>query len=162
MARTRRGPTPTCAQDDLRQRARPDHEPVGDRLPDRRAAVPGEDLMTGAGWAQLGVVVALLALSTPLLGRYMAKVYGGGSAPGDRVFGPVERLIYRVVGVDEDAEQRWTTYALSLLAFSFVSGVILYAQLRLQGHVPFNPDRQRAVPPALSPNTAVRFLTNTN
>ena len=118
--------------------------------------------MTGAGWAQLGVVVALLALSTPLLGRYMAKVYGGGSAPGDRVFGPVERLIYRVVGVDEDAEQRWTTYALSLLAFSFVSVVVLYGFLRLQGHLPLNPDAQVAMRPDLAFSTAVSFLTNTN
>ena len=64
---------------------------------------------------------------------YMAKVYGGGPAPGDRIFHPIERLIYRLCGVDEKSEQRWPTYAISLLAFSFVSVLILYAQLRLQG-----------------------------
>ena len=72
-------------------------------------------------------MIVLLAISTPLLGRYMAKVYGGGKAPGDRVFGPVERVIYRVCGVNPDSEQRWTTYAISLLAFSFVSVLVLYA-----------------------------------
>src|SRR5581483_3999032 len=74
----------------------------------------------------------------------------------------VERLIYRAAKVDPDSEQRWTTYALSLLAFSLVSVLILYAQLRLQGHLPLNPDGQKAVKPSLSFNTAVSFLTNTN
>ena len=118
--------------------------------------------MTAAAWAQLLVLIALLAISTPLLGNYMAKVYGGKRAPGDRVFRPVERVIYRVCGVDPDSEQRWQTYAISLLAFSFASVLILYAQLRLQGHLPFNPDSQASVKPTLSFNTAVSFLTNTN
>ena len=118
--------------------------------------------MTFSGWAQLAFIIVLLAISTPLLGRYMAKVYGGGKAPGDRVFGPVERFIYRVCGVNPDSEQRWTVYAISLLAFSFVSLLILYAQLRLQGHLPGNPDGMKSVPAALSFNTAVSFLTNTN
>jgi len=118
--------------------------------------------MTAAAWTQVLVLLGLLAISTPLLGSYMAKVYGGGRAPGDRVFRPVERAIYRVCGVDEEGEQRWQTYALSLLAFSFASVVVLYAQLRLQGHLPLNPDNQVGVKPILSFNTAVSFLTNTN
>ena len=77
--------------------------------------------MTAAAWAQLLFLIALLAISTPLLGRYLAKVFGGGKAPGDRIFGPVERVIYRAGGIDPDREQRWTVYALSLLAFSLVS-----------------------------------------
>src|SRR5262249_7035226 len=93
---------------------------------------------------------------------YMAKVYGGGKAPGDRFFRPIERAIYRVCGVDETSEQRWQTYAISLLAFSFASVVILYLQLRLQGHLPLNPDNFSDVKPMLSFNTAVSFLTNTN
>ena len=92
--------------------------------------------MTAAGWTQLAFVVALLAISTPLLGTYMAKVYGSKRAPGDRVFLPVERAIYRMCGVDPGSEQRWQTYALSLLAFSFASVVVLYAQIRLQEHLP--------------------------
>ncbi len=78
------------------------------------------------------------------------------------MFHPVERVIYRVCGVDERGEQRWTTYAYSLLAFSLVSLLVLYAQLRLQEHLPFNPDHQKGVGPALSFNTSVSFLTNTN
>src|SRR6266576_1260533 len=118
--------------------------------------------MSGAAWAELIVLVALLALSTPLLGIYMAKVYGGGTAPGDRIFHPIERLIYRVCGVDESSEQRWPTYAISLLAFSFASVLILYAQLRLQNHLPLNPDHQKGVGTFLSFNTSISFLTNTN
>jgi K+-transporting ATPase ATPase A chain len=118
--------------------------------------------MSGAAWLQLIALLVLLAISTPILGSYLAKVYGGGKAPGDRFFGPIERVIYRVCGVDPETEQRWTTYALSLLAFSLASVVILYAQLRLQGHLPFNPDHQKGVGAVLSFNTAVSFLTNTN
>jgi potassium-transporting ATPase potassium-binding subunit len=123
--------------------------------------------MSGAAWLQLIALLVLLAISTPLLGSYMAKVYGATAdghdkAPGDRLFHPIERLIYRVCGVNEKSEQRWTTYATSLLAFSFASVVILYAQLRLQGHLPLNPDHMKDVGPALSLNTSVSFLTNTN
>ena len=118
--------------------------------------------MSTAAWLQLLLLIALLAISTPLLGAYLAKVYGGGHAPGDRVFGPIERLVYRLCGVDETKEQRWPTYAISLLAFSFVSVLILYAQLRLQNHLPMNPDGHNGVGAFLSFNTAVSFLTNTN
>lgn len=121
--------------------------------------------MSAAGFAQLGVLVLLLAITVPQLGRYLAAVYGvreDGSAPGDRVFGPVERAIYRLLGVDPDREQRWTAYAVSLLAFSIASVGVLYALLRLQGVLPFNPTDRDAVSPAVAFNTAVSFMTNTN
>jgi potassium-transporting ATPase potassium-binding subunit len=118
--------------------------------------------MPASAWATLIALLVLLAVSTPLLGSYLAEVYGSKRAPGDGVFLPVERRIYRVCGVDPESEQRWQTYALSLLAFSFVSLLILYAQLRLQGHLPLNPDGLSGVKPALSFNTAVSFVTNTN
>jgi potassium-transporting ATPase potassium-binding subunit len=118
--------------------------------------------MTTAGWLQLLLLIGLIGVSTPVIGAYLAKVYGGGRAPGDRIFLPVERAIYRACRVDPDREQRWTVYAYSLLAFSAVSGIVLYAQLRLQGHLPLNPDGMKAVPPGLSFNTAMSFLTNTN
>jgi K+-transporting ATPase ATPase A chain len=118
--------------------------------------------MSGAAWAQLAFLVALLAISTPLLGNYMAKVYGGGRAPGDRVFLPIERAIYKICRVDADREQRWNAYAYSLLAFSLVSGLVLYLHLRVQAHLPLNPDHMKAVPAGLSFNTAMSFLTNTN
>jgi K+-transporting ATPase ATPase A chain len=107
-------------------------------------------------------MIAALLISTPILGRYFAKVYGGGDAPGDRVFGPAERVIYRAVRVDEKREQRWTGYAASLLAFSVVGVFFVYALQRLQEHLPFNPDGMKGVPPALAWNAAVSFVTNTN
>ena len=118
--------------------------------------------MTSGAWAQLATIVVALAVVAPLLGRYLAKVYGGRRAPGDRIFGPVERLIYRACGIDPDGEQHWKVYAYSLLAFSFVSLLILYAQIRLQGHLPLNPDHITGMSPALAFNSAVSFLTNTN
>jgi K+-transporting ATPase ATPase A chain len=118
--------------------------------------------MTAAGWAQLVALIVLLTISTPLLGSYMAKVYGGGSAPGDRVFGPIERLIYRVVGVDPDREQRWSVYAVALLAFSVVSILGLYLLQRIQGSLPLNPTNVGAVSPKIAFNTAISFATNTN
>jgi len=118
--------------------------------------------VSATAWGQLVALVVALAVWAPLLGRYLAKVYGGGRAPGDRVFGPVERLIYRACGIDAEGEQHWKVYAYSLLAFSFVSLLLLYAQIRLQGHLPLNPDHFKGMPPGLAFNTAVSFLTNTN
>jgi len=108
------------------------------------------------------VFILLLGISTPLLGNYMAKIFENKKAPGDRVFGPLERLIYRLTGVSPEREQRWTTYAISLLAFSMVSALVLYGMQRLQAHLPMNPDHLSSVPAPLSFNTAVSFLTNTN
>jgi K+-transporting ATPase ATPase A chain len=111
---------------------------------------------------QLALLIGLVAVSTPLLGSYMARVYGDGPAPGERVFGPVERLVYRATRVDERREQRWNVYALSVLAFSLLSVLFLYLLQRVQGGLPLNPDGQVAVGPQLSFNTAVSFVTNTN
>ena len=108
------------------------------------------------------VLIAMLVISTPLLGSYMAKVFTNKKAPGDRFFKPVERLIYRITGVNPEGEQRWTTYAISVLAFSLVSVLVLYGMQRLQAHLLFNPDHIANVPAPLSFNSAVSFLTNTN
>jgi K+-transporting ATPase ATPase A chain len=118
--------------------------------------------VSATAWAQLIALLVLLAISTPLLGIYLARVYTDGKSAGWRVFHPVESTIYRFCGIDEQSEQRWQTYALSLLAFSFASVLVLYALLRLQQHLPFNPDNQHGVGAVLSFNTAVSFLTNTN
>ncbi len=118
--------------------------------------------MGAAAWAQLAFLIALLAISIPLLGGYMAKVYGDGPAPGDRLFLPVERAIYRVGRVDPEREQRWTVYAFSVLAFSVVGLLLLYAMQRLQTVLPFNPTHAPRVGEALSFNTATSFVTNTN
>ncbi len=118
--------------------------------------------MTTASWLQLGALVGLLAATCPFLGAYLADVFGGGAAPGDRAFLPVERRIYRLVGVDERKEQRWTVYAFGVLAFSAVSVLMLYLLQRAQGQLPANPKGLGGVSPAVSFNTAISFVTNTN
>jgi K+-transporting ATPase ATPase A chain len=118
--------------------------------------------MSWQNWLQLAAVLGAVLSITPLLGAYLAKVLGGDPAPGDRVFLPVERMIYRVTGVDPAREQPWSLYALSLLAFSAVSVLGLFALQRLQGYLPLNPTDVVAVPTALAFNTAVSFTTNTN
>ena len=114
---------------------------------------------------QFIALAALLAVTVPPLGRYIAAVYGArddGSAPGDRVFNPIERTIYRVLGVDHRREQRWNVYAVSLVAFSMVSILVLYVILRMQGSLPFNPTDREGLPPTGAFNTAISFVTNTN
>ncbi|MGE0732236.1 MAG: potassium-transporting ATPase subunit KdpA [Acidimicrobiia bacterium] len=111
----------------------------------------------------LSAMVAALAVSTPLLGRYLAAVFGDADhAPGDRLFGPLERAVYRLVRVDPRQEQRWTGYASALLAFSAISIIGLYGLQRVQGALPLNPNDLASLPPALAWNTAVSFVTNTN
>ena len=110
-------------------------------------------------------LAALLAVTVPLLGRYIAAVFGArddGSAPGDRVFNPIERTIYRALGVDQKREQRWNIYAASLVAFSLVSILVLYVILRAQGVLPFNPTDRDGLTPTGAFNTAISFVTNTN
>ena len=118
--------------------------------------------MSGAAWLQLALLIVALAVSIPLLGGYMAKVYSNAKAPGDRVFLPIERVIYRICRIDPDQEQRWTIYAFSVLAFSVVGLILLYAMQRLQTSLPFNPTNAPQVGEALSFNTATSFVTNTN
>jgi len=118
--------------------------------------------MSAAGWAQLVALIVAIAVTAPLLGRYMAHVYEGGPSRLDRVFGPIERLLFRACRIDPEREQRWNVYALSLLAFSVVGFFLLYLIQRLQSDLPFNPTDMVNVAPALSFNTAVSFMTNTN
>ena len=121
--------------------------------------------MSAAAFLQFLTLLVLLAITVPPLGRYIAKVYGSepdGKAPGDRLFLPIERGAYRLIRVDPDSEQRWTAYALSLVAFSLVSSVVLYGIMRLQAHLPWNPTNVPGVGPHLSFDTTVSFVTNTN
>ena len=121
--------------------------------------------MTWQGWAQIALYfVVLLALVKPL-GAYMARVYQGEPVFLERVFGPVERLSYRMFGVPDDPAARdmpWTLYAGAMLLFHVVSLFAVYAIQRLQGLLPLNPQGLGAPSPDLSWNTAVSFTTNTN
>ncbi len=118
--------------------------------------------MTTNGLLQIGFfLVVLLALAKPL-GAYMARVYEGKPFGLDRVLGPFERLIYRLTGVRAEEEMDWKVYAISMLLFSVVGWVLLYALQRLQGALPWNPQTLGAVTPDSSFNTAVSFVSNTN
>ena len=119
-------------------------------------------MVTSAAWLQLFAVVTAVVVVAPLLGRYLAAVHGGGRAPGDRVFVPVEGAIYRVSGVDPGRGQRWQAYAAAVLAFSVVSVVGLFLVPRLQSALPFNPTGVGAMPAPLAFNVAVSFVTGTN
>ncbi len=119
--------------------------------------------MSSASWLQFAVLIGLLLVTAPLLGRYMAKVYGDdGKVPGDRVFLPVERLIYRLCRVSPHTEQRWTVYAFAVLGFSLFSFLLLYAMQRMQQWLPLNPTDMPAVTDHIAFNAAVSFMTNTN
>ena len=118
--------------------------------------------MGWSGWLQLAALAAALLVSSRLLGAYIARIYGGAPVREDRVFAPVERVIYRCLGVNPESEQRWTGYARSVLAFSAVSVLGLYVFQRIQGALFLNPTDVTGVPPALAFNTAVSFVSNTN
>src|SRR5450755_4228052 len=119
--------------------------------------------MTANGWFQILVFLALIFLVTKPLGIFMARVFSREKTFMDPVLRPMERLLYRVTGVDEDHEMRWTEYAISMLLFSVVSMILLYLIQRLQGFLPFNPQKFGAVnPPHVAFNTAASFTTNTN
>jgi len=119
--------------------------------------------MTANGWFQILLFLALVLLVTKPMGVFMTRVFNREKTFMDPVFRPFERLLYRVTGVDEDHEMGWTEYAISMLLFSLVSMIVLYLMERLQGYLPFNPQKLGAVnPPALAFNTAASFTTNTN
>jgi K+-transporting ATPase ATPase A chain len=103
----------------------------------------------------------VLAVTKPL-GVFMTRVFNRERTFLDPVLRPIERVIYRVTCVDENHEMRWTEYAVSVLLFSAVSMVALYLIMRLQAHLPFNPQKLASVAKDLSFNTAASFTTNTN
>jgi K+-transporting ATPase ATPase A chain len=118
--------------------------------------------MTANGWFQVGLFFLLLLAITKPMGLYMARVFSGEKTFMDPVLRPVERLLYRVTGVDETYEMRWTEYAIAMLLMSGVSMIMLYAILRLQHWLPWNPEHFVNVAPDLAFNTAASFTTNTN
>lgn len=118
--------------------------------------------MTANGWFQILFFFALVLLATKPLGVFMASVFDREHTFLDPMLRPIERTVYRVTGVDEDREMRWTEYAFAMLLFSAVSMLLLYFLQRAQTHLPFNPQKLAGVAPDLAFNTAASFTTNTN
>ena len=109
------------------------------------------------GYLQILLYLALLTALTKPVGLYLEKVYAGEKTLLDFVCRPLERLFYKLARVDAAREMNWKEYGAAILAFSLVSSLALYLIQRLQNHLPFNPQKFAAVPPALSFNTAVSF-----
>ncbi|HEY7161993.1 MAG TPA: potassium-transporting ATPase subunit KdpA [Acidobacteriota bacterium] len=118
--------------------------------------------MTLNGWFQIIFYFVLLLLVTKPLGIFMARVFNREKTFLDPVLRPIERLIYKSTGVDENHEMRWTEYAVAMLLYSIVSMFVLYALQRFQYYLPFNPQKLAGVEASSSFNTAVSFTTNTN
>src|SRR5882762_8172542 len=118
--------------------------------------------MAANGWFQIAFFLLLILAVTKPLGVFMARVFNREKTFMDPVLRPLERLLYRVTGVDETHEMRWTEYAVSMLLFSVVSMLVLYLMERGQVFLPFNPQKLGGVAPALAFNTAASFTTNTN
>jgi potassium-transporting ATPase potassium-binding subunit len=118
--------------------------------------------MTLNGWLQILVFLLAVFLVTRPLGAFMARVFSRQWTWLDPILRPIERVIYRLTGVDETREMRWTEYAGAIVLFSVVSLLVLYVLQRVQGFLPLNPQGFGGVAPDLAFNTAVSFTTNTN
>ena len=118
--------------------------------------------MTVNGWFQICFFFALVLLAAKPIGLYMAHVFEREGTFADIVFRPIERMFYRLSGIDESHEMRWTEYTISMLLFSLVTMLLTYGIERLQQWLPLNPQHHANVAPDLALNTAVSFTTNTN
>ena len=117
--------------------------------------------MTFVGWSQIIILLALVTFSAWAFGGFMAAVFTGKRTFLTPAIAPLECVINRLAGVSLK-EQNWQAYALAMLAFNAVGFVVLYGLMRLQSFLPLNPRGFSAVPEALSFNTAMSFVTNTN
>src|SRR5271166_3652798 len=118
--------------------------------------------MTLAGWFEIGLTLALVLLAAYPIGHFMADVFENRRTFLTPIVGPVERVLYRVAGVDPEAEQKWFEYAISMVIFGGACLLGLYALLRLQAYLPLNPQGFPGVPPGLASNIAISFITNAN
>ena len=118
--------------------------------------------MTAQSWGLLALFLAAALLCVKPLGLYLARVMEGEPNPAARIGGHLERLIYRLCGVDPGAEMGWKRYAIALLLFNTLGVLLLYALQRLQYWLPLNPEHFAAPSPDSAFNTAVSFVTNTN
>jgi potassium-transporting ATPase potassium-binding subunit len=128
-----------------------------------RAVEAGEILvMTGNGWFQIFLYFLAVLLITKPMGVYLYRVFERKGTFLDFILRPIEKLIYRTSGVDENKEMNWKEYGVAMLLFSGVSLIVLYLFERLQLWLPWNPQKLGNVAPDLAWNTAVSFTTNTN
>ena len=118
--------------------------------------------MTANGWVQILLFLALILVLTKPLGVFMSRVFNRERTFLDPIARPVEQLLYRITGVDENHEMRWTEYAVAMLLFSGFSMLVLYLIERVQQWLPLNPQKFGAVAQDLAFNTAASFTTNTN
>jgi len=118
--------------------------------------------MTLIGWAQIALTLGLVFAVAFPLGKYMAVVLTGGRTWFSPVLGPVERGFYAAAGVNPDTGMSWRGYAAALLLINALHFLLLYAILRLQDVLPWNPQHIGAMSPRLAFNTAASFVTNTN
>src|SRR5476651_705351 len=118
--------------------------------------------MTAIGWIQIILYCAIIVAQAKPLGGYMTRVFNGERTFLSPILRPVEAGLYWIGGVDEKREQHWLTYTVAMLLFHVGGFLIIYAVMRLQAVLPFNPAEQSAVAEDLSFNTAISFITNTN
>lgn len=118
--------------------------------------------MTTIGWIQIALYCAVVLALVKPLGGYMTSVFNGERTFLSPILRPVEAGLYWIGGVNEKREQHWLTYTVAMLLFHVVGFLSLYALMRLQAVLPFNPAGQSAVAEDLSFNTAISFITNTN
>jgi potassium-transporting ATPase potassium-binding subunit len=118
--------------------------------------------MTAIGWIQIILYCAIIVGLAKPLGWYMTRVFNGERTFLSPILRPVEAGLYWIGGVDEKREQHWLTYTVAMLLFHVGGFLIIYAVMRLQAVLPFNPAEQSAVAEDLSFNTAISFITNTN
>ncbi|MGB6973919.1 MAG: potassium-transporting ATPase subunit KdpA [Terracidiphilus sp.] len=118
--------------------------------------------MTANGWLQMFLFLAVVLTCAKPLGVYMTRVFERERTFANVLFRPLERTIYKLTGIDEKHEMRWTEYAISMLLFSASSMLLTYFVQRLQHLLPLNPEKLAAVAPDLAFNTAASFTTNTN
>jgi K+-transporting ATPase ATPase A chain len=118
--------------------------------------------MTANGWFQIALYLLVIFLVTKPLGVFMTRVFSREKTFLDPILRPIEKLVYRLTGVDEKREMRWTEYAVAMLLFSGVSMTLLYLIERTQKWLPFNPQKFPNVEPGLAFGTAASFTTNTN
>jgi len=118
--------------------------------------------MTWQGWLQIVCFALLVIAPVKPLGGYMARLFSGERTLLSPLLAPAERGLYRLAGVDPQAEQGWIVYGFALLTFHLVGIIVLYALQRLQAALPLNPQGFDSLSPDLALNTAVSFVTNTS